>query len=439
MAIKRIDSINLNEAALVQDGVTGANGGVSTSITNIRTTPQISNNTFSDTFIFNIRSNQTTFTTNVNGEIVADSKSIRITRDSLSNESKRIEVSKSGYINNEYYIIEMVDDGKPIIDNPKLDKPLGISTKDIVITKYDKKTNSVIEASTSIKDSVKIELSFNFVKVKDTSVTNNPIKYKIKFNISGTGTPVSILKNGNTNAEFFPSVGISEYEDVDGTKYVIRSSDSALYRITKIYFNNEELLANVGESLELNVTLKDNYTFIIETEEILQGTPAKDPQIQLVNDGAREYNINSKAGVPLMFRKNADVEAITVIVGDDVLEFDDLDKGDLCGITIPHSVFINIGKYNVKIFPFSFDDYEKQVRAAVPAVRVEPKKVTPITKQKVVKEEVVVETPKVEDIYNPYNASGGGSGLGSKLILTNNDYFQNTSFVDTPNPKVAQK
>ena len=382
------------------------------------------NETNSNLFVISINTNQKEFTSLVNGEIVSDNKSIRITKESLTKESKKIQVTKEGYFNDEYYLIEMVDDGTPIIKNQKIDQPLGINTKDVVLSYY--KSDKLVGTSQSIKNNVSVGLTFNLTKSKVSNIPTEPSIYKIKFNISGTGAPVSILKNGNTNAEFFPSAGATEYEDIDGTQYRISSANSALYRITKIYFNNQELLANVGESLQLDVTLKGDYTFNIETEEIFQGTPAKDPQIQLVKDGAREYNINSNVGVPLMFRKNADVEAITVIVGDDVLEFDDLDKGDLCGITIPHSVFKNIGKYNVKIFPFSFDDYEKQVRPAVPAVRVEPKQVKP---QKVVKEEVIVETPKVEDIYNPYKPKvGGGRPVYSDGIVNSLD----GSFIKRP-------
>ena len=435
MAIQRIDSINIDDATLQQDGV----GGGGTIPTNDIIIGQENTGAFSNLFVFNISSNETGFTTYVNGDVVGDNKRIRISRESLAEASKKIEVKKDGYINNEYYLIEMIDDGTPIIKNPNIEQPLGINTKDIVLTYY--RNGQMVLTPQSIKNKVSSDLVFNLKKA-NIDVPTDSSKYKITFNISGKGSPVSILKNANKNAEFFPKVGISEYEDIDGTKYIIRSSDSTLYRVTKIYFNNEELLANAGESLELNVTLKDNYTFNIETEEVSQGTPAKDPQIQLVKDGAREYNINSKAGVPLMFRKNADVDAITVIVGEDVLEFDDLDKGDLCGITIPHSVFKNIGKYNIKIFPFSFDDYENQVRPAKPAERVETKQIKSNTKKKIVKEEVVIETPKVEDIYNPYNPTIGSGGrpitidpIQESLNQTNNKPItggNDGSFVNRP-------
>jgi hypothetical protein len=418
MAIKRFNSINIDDTTLQQDGVSGGGGTGGNTAGQGDDATQFANNTFTNTFIFKISSNQTGFTTLVDGE-VSPSNEVRITRDSLANGSKRIEVIKTGYINNEYYIVEMVDDGTPVIDNPKFNSPLGITTKDVVITKYIKKLDTIIEGPISIAKRTSHDLSFNFTKGTNVDEVDEQLKYTIKFNIIGKGTPVSILKNSNKNAEFFPNVGLTEYEDFDGTKYVIRSSNTSLNRITKIRWDNEEFLANDNDSLELAITLKNNYSFQIETEEVFQGTPVADPKIELVNTDARRYNINSKVGVPLMFRKNNDVQTITVIVGDDILEFDDLDKGNLCGITIPHSVFKNIGKYNIKIFPFSFNDYENQVRPAEPADTIQTK---PIVRDTIIKEEVVEETPTKEDIYNPYvpTSGGGGGGGGTTGLYEDN-------------------
>ena len=402
----------------------------------------VTNTTNSNLFVFNISSNQTTFTSLLNGEVVGNNKRIRITKESLAKENKRIEIKKQGYFTNEYYIIELVDDNSPIIINPNIDQPLGINTKDVVLTYY--RGGQVVGTPKSIRNIVSSDLTFNLTKRGGGDTYEEPKSYTASFNISGGQASVSVLKNGNKAAEFFPKKGASSYSDVEGTKYTIRSSDTTLYRITNLLFtsatNEEELSANAGESLEVTVTLNSDYIFDIIVEEVPQGTPAKDPQIQLVKDGAREYNINSKTGVPLMFRKNADVEAITVVIGDEVFEFDDLDAGNLCGITIPHSAFKKIGKYNVKIFPFSFDDYENQVRPAKPADNVQTKRVT---EKKVVKEEVVVEKPKVEDKYNKYRPktdSGRPVYLDSVSNLSDptNPFTNDGSFVNRPSDNLNQ-
>ena len=415
MAVNRIENPNFDQSTLTNDGIDGGAGGTTSNGGGVGiNAPQ--DTTLTNLFVFNISSNESTFTTLLDGEVVGNNKRIRISRDSLSKSSKRIEVKKNGYSNNEYYIIEMVDDGSPIIINPNIEQPLGISTKDVVLTKYTKKPNRVVGTPKSIKNVVSSDLSFTFNKLRGGDEYEEPKSYNTSFNISVGQASVSVLKNGNKNAEFFPKKGASSYSDVEGTKYTIRSSDTTLYRITNILYTSatkeQSLSANVGESLEITVTLNSDYIFDIIVEEVFQGTPAKDPQIQLVKTDARTYNLNSKAGVPLMIRKNADVQSITVIVGDDVLEFDDLDSGDLCGITIPHNVFDKIGKYNVKIFPFSFDDYEQQVRPVQPAEKVESKRVE--TKFNV-KEEVKLPPIDVNDKYNPYTPKGSGGG-GSRPV-----------------------
>lgn len=378
----------------------------------------VEDTTTSNLFVFNISSNETSFTTLLNGEVVGDNKRIRITRQALAKETKRIEVKKNGYSNNEYYTIELVDDGAPIINNPKIDQPLGISTKDVVLTKYTKTPNRVVGTPVSIKNKISSDLSFTFNKLRGGDEYEEPKSYTSSFNVSGKGSPVSVLKNGNKKAQFFIKSGASSYSDVEGTEYTISSADLSLYRITNILYtsNNQEkeLKANAGESLQITVKLNSDYIFDIITEEVKQATPALNPQIELVKTDARTYNINSKAGVPLMFRKNADVQAITVVIGDDVLEFDDLDAGNLCGITIPHNVFSKIGRYNVKIYPFSFDDYEQQVRPAEKGDVVQNKKVEAKFD---VKEEVKLPDINVSDRFNPYSPKGSGGGGGRPVTI----------------------
>ena len=78
--------------------------------------------------------------------------------------------------------------------------------------------------------------------------------------------------------------------------------------------------AESGETLETTLTLNSNYTITIETEKIEVPLEGLDPQISLVKTDTRTYNINEKSGVPLLIQKNKDVQAITIIVGDDILE-----------------------------------------------------------------------------------------------------------------------
>src|SRR6056300_578570 len=383
------------------------------------------NDTIVDTFTFIVKTNQKGFSTFVNNQQVGINSLVRITREQLAREDKRINVSKEGYLCNEYYIVSMLDDGAPIIENPALDnKLLGLNTKAISLIKY--VDNQIVE-TIGIGSSTLVNLNFTLNKKPKGGGDEyeEPNNYKVNFLITGEGLPVSVLKNGNKNAQFFPSIGESLYEDVDGTNYVISSADISLYRITRINIlkpNNKPIIieADAGESLETTLKLTSAYIIEIDTQKIPVPLPGLDPQISLVNSDPRKYNINTKSGVPLLVQMNDDVRAITVVVGDDVLEFDDFGRdnyeepgGKIVGITIPHRVFNKIAQYNIKLFPFSFDDYENQVRESEQPITITPKEVIPKFIQKELPE---TPTTKPEDIVNPYKplstpTSGGGGGI----------------------------
>lgn len=427
-----IKNIDFDQVGLPEDNSTlsqdlgGGGGGTSTpSSGGGGSTTSNPNPTSTNLFIFNIGSNQSTFTTLINGEPVADNKRLRITKESLAKENKKIEIKKQGFFTNDYYVVEMVDDGLPLIKNTLIQNELlGINTKDIVLTKY--RNGEVVGLPQSIRSSISSDLSFNLTKLTVGDEYEEPKSYKIQINVSGNGSPVSVLKNGNKSAEFFPEIGTNTYEDGEGTSYKIRSSDLSLYKITSIVITSsdnspKELTANAGESLDVDLTLNKNYTIDIITSDVFQGGGGLNPQISLVKTDPRKYNINKKTGVPIMIRKNEDVQAITIVVGDDVLEFDDLDDADVIGLTIPHEVFKRIGKYNIKLYPFSFDEYEEQVRPDDEPEVIKPKQVK--TKFEV-KEEVELPKITLSDRINPYKPfalnTGRGGGFTTSFISENN-------------------
>lgn len=398
--------------------------------------------TIVDTFTFIVKTNERGFSTFVNNNKVGINALVRITREQLASEDKRIKVSKEGYLCNEYYIVSMLDDGAPIIENQGLkdNQLLGLNTKAISLIKY--VDNQIVE-EVGIGSSTLVNLNFTLnkkPKTGDGDTYEEPPRYNVKFKISGEGAPVSILKNGNKNAEFFPNAGETDYEDAEGTKYTISTSDISLYRITGIRLiragNTPTILtAEDGETLEASITLNTNYEVQIDTELIPAPLPGLDPQISLVKTDPRKYNINTKSGVPLLIQKNKDVQAITIIVGDDILEFDNFGRdtyeegnGDeIVGITIPHRVFKKIGQYNVKLFPFSFDDYESQIREDEEPITVTPKEVTPKFIETPIKE--LPPPPKPEDIVNPYKppvpnrgGGGGGSGGGQEQFISEEQF-----------------
>ena len=188
--------------------------------------------------------------------------------------------------------------------------------------------------------------------------------------------------------------------------------------ITKAGASFKELKAEPNESLEALITLNATYIVSITTEKIEPVQPALNPIISLVKDEERRYNMNTKAGVPLLIQRNSDVKAITLIIGDDVMEFDELGDDNIIGITIPETSFKKIGKYEVKLFPFSFEDYENSIREE--STEEEEIKITPAEPDKViVDEEEVIPEDKVEDVVNPYNQTSGQSTSAGTGYLNN--------------------
>ena len=393
-----------------------------------------------NTYVFSIKCNISGAGVMVNGGIRGGApKEIRISKADLAKRSYKIEVIKHSVVAQECYIISMIDDDVPIIDRPNGESKLGLNQKQIQVQKY---SRDRLDGQAKIIQSTNQVLNFTLNKAIDDY--NDEKIYDVKFNIGGSGTPVLISKNSKKNAEFFPIAGVSTYEDLGNTKYKITSSDLTLFRITDISitsysgplpsdapltkrqtraFNRKKrrgvepdpvigkgetkrIEANLNESLELDITLVSNIEITVNVENAAQPQPELDPQIALVKTDPRKYNINSKAGAPLLIQKNEDVSAITIIVGDDILEFDELGDDDIIGLTIPHRVFKKIGQYNIKIFPFSMSDYEAEVNE-VEEEFVEEKELvlTPKKKKKkVLKEEkVVIPEEKPEALFNPYS------------------------------------
>jgi len=328
----------------------------------------------------------------------------------------------------------MIDDDTPIIDNGS--NKLGLNQKVVQLQKY----NGDIMVGPPLPllgGTGRLIFTLNQAIISD-----EPVLHTIQFNIGGKGSPVSILKNGTKNAEFFPTVGETNYRDISGTTYKIRSSDSKLFRITDMVITKEgasfrEIKAEPNESLEALITLNATYVVSITTERVEPVQPALNPIISLIKDEERRYNMNTKAGVPLLIQRNSDVKAITLIIGDDVMEFDELGDDNIIGITIPETSFKKIGKYEVKLFPFSFEDYENSIRESVEEVKEEEIKITPKKeKKKVIKQEkIVIPEEKIEDVVNPYNQTtglGGGilppdmpGGRPNNEVRTNNNIDRN--------------
>ena len=402
---------NFNSLMLSSGG--GGGGGYSFEPTPIIATP--ANRTFQ------VTSNITGAQIYINGinSFKTTSENITFTKSELLSGDKVITLVKEGYSNNEKYVISVENpSGATIINRPFLNifnlpdlsglsQPFGISNTVIRVKQY---INDVEQSSNDSQTVTSAIENLNFTLNQRPVVVPNTL-HNFTVNVNGAGNSIRVVKNGNV--EFFPDNGSTPYSDLNGTTFKVESANTSLYRITQIQTNsNSPISARENESLSYNVTLSSNTNITVITELVRQPRPATNPKITLLKNEAITYNINSKIGVPIGFLKNQDVKAVTVIIGSDILEFDDLQEGDVAGITIPHSVFKNIGKYGAKIYPFSLSDYENEVRPAETPIKItsNPYSGGGGPSREVLTEVVVPIPPKV--VPNPY-VGGGTPSIGT--------------------------
>jgi|TARA_R110000782_G_scaffold253219_1_gene341261 hypothetical protein len=359
--------------------------------------------------LFQITTNATGAQIYINGidTYKLTSQNLTFTKEELLVGDKVITLQKEGYATNEKYVISLENPtGATIIRKPFLNifnlpdiSSFGIATTEITVKYY---INDIIQIFGQSQT-----LNFNLI---ERVVIVSPTLYNFNVNINGAGNSIKVIKNGNV--EFFPDNGSTPYSDLSGTTFKIETANVSLYRITQIQVNSASpVLAKQNESLTYTSTLSKDSTISIITELVKVPIDAATPQITLLKNEVITYNINSQIGVRIGFLKNEDVKAVTVIIGSDILEFDNLQEGDVAGITIPHSVFKNIGKFGAKIFPFSLNDYEQQVRPGEPAITIASTPYNGNLSSTEVITEVMIPIPS-QVVVNPY-VGGGTPSIGT--------------------------
>jgi hypothetical protein len=378
--------------------------------------------------VFNITSNVIGASVLINGVASGQTTPAQLTitkADLIQSGNKTITLSKTGYGSKQKYVISLNGNGASFIENDNIQNQIiGTGVADIACKYYIDDVEQVNPNSTEYGNLKNLVFSLS---TKIPPPVDDDVTYELNINIIGNtgGNPVLLEKNSKKGAQMFPAIGATKYSDIPNTNYKISSSDEKLYRITEISYRKggtttppTTLVSEGTESLVMNFILNEAYKIIIKVEDVEEGVSGVSPEIELIKKENRLYNINSETGVPIAFKKNAAVEVVTVIIGDDVLEFDDLADGDIGGITIPHSAFKVIGNYNIEIFPFSLNDYGKDDIAVVkpPLEIIKP----PIE----IVEEPVKEEPQIGNPYvapNPGSGGSVGSNNGSTTILTSPD------------------
>ena len=358
---------------------------------------------------------------------------IAISKTDLIGGDKTITLSKTGYTTNESYVVSLSTNDTILIKSDFIDEGFGgLGTTEIICKYY---INGVVVNSLTDYSVGNLKtLMFKLNAGDGDDFVDEEFQQTLRINLVGNagGNPILLEKNKTFKggSQMFPAMGTTTYRDTIGTKYTISSADIKLYRIVEIDYKKgntnqrqNPLVATEGESLTMEFTLSDIFKMTIRVEKVESIIPLISPKIELLDNANRLYNINTAIGVPLAFKKNSAVEAITIIVGDDILEFDDLEKGDVAGVVIPHSVFNNIGKYNIEIFPFSLNDYGQ-----TDTIDELPIDTTPIKPIFDIIEEII-SPPKetiIEESFNQYTQNNINTNYLSNNIGSNGYNFQFT-------------
>mgnify|MGYP001045650873 CR=1 FL=1 len=340
-----------------------------------------------------IKTNVKGVTTYVN-DVVTTSSTLNYTPSDIQKTGDiRIRVQKDGYSNNVEYIISNqnvsgIDTFNEVrINNgDSYQQRLGANLRRLVVKKY---VNGQIVNYTGTNGNLSV-LDFELIKnkIETTPTPPTPILNTLIVNISGTNGSVVATKNGIVNVKIVK--GKNVYTDVSTTKFDIRPSSSYLIKsITQTEPGKKPttITARPQQSLTFNTVFdKANLVVDIEVERVLVRPPSPpppppdiftpptppppkitptplgpEPKIQLLDSSTRTHNINSNTGIPIAFKKNDAVKSVTVFVGTESFEFNNLGNGEVVGIVIPHKAFANIGRYDIKIIPYSLDELDDTI------------------------------------------------------------------------------
>lgn len=339
-----------------------------------------------------------------------------------------IEVKKSDYTSNQKYIISAVPFGDSAIDDiTLLEDPisreiLGINKLQLDVTYFEdnqEKPFNIGSNSTLV--------SLPFILAKKPTTKQSSEKNTVIIKLIGPNSSVSITAN---NEDDLLDSGLETFTETRGTKYFIKSPDTTLYRISEINItdmdgNTETLTAGSSESISMELVINKDLDIDILSHRVVKKKVLK-PLIRLKSPSTKKYNINDKTDIPLIVEKNDDVVAISMVIGKEILEFDNLQEGPYAGIKIPHRLIDKIGKYNIKLFPYSISELQNGQKEK--DVKELPPPPPPKTNPNIVREQpVMLNTQTENDTTLPpvnkdkYKSKGSSDSQSVKPSVTNNN------------------
>ena len=336
----------------------------------------------------------------------------------LAEGQKIITVKKDGFICNEKFIIDVVENPKYYVPYVSLninpyDSLVGYSTRGLANYSYDNNNlynynsenyKSVYSSTPAytfrirkyLGDVLQTDYSYeidsqykrlNFTLEKSIAVEEpptDPIANKIKLNVAleGPNNSVTFIKNKaqsiGTEA-FVLTNGITEIEDnsTEDLSYTIQTADINSYRITKIVVSGDGIktetleatsalesistIVNFDKNLNVSIT-SENFTIV---QKVIPSISFANPS-ELLTDSFTQYNINSDAAVPIGLNLLGSTTSVTAYVKDKKYKFDV--NGNRAIILIPSKAFDTIGKYTIKLVPTNSDGDGDIIETSLTAV-----------------------------------------------------------------------
>ena len=307
-----------------------------------------------------------------------------------------IEIKKTGYISNQKYILEVIGTGETninditLLEDPVSQATLGINKLELNVKYFEDNQEKPYNRRFS---GTLVSLPF-ILAIDPTPVLDENLS-ELKINLIGPNSSVQIFSSDES--ELLDS-GETEYSDTTGTKYFIKSPNPTLYRISEIVItdnngNSETLSAGKSETVSLELVLNRDLQVSILSHRVVKVKVLK-PIIKLEYATSKKYNINDKTDIPITITKNKDVRAISMIIGNEILEFDNLPGSVITGVKIPHRLIDKIGTYNIKLFPYSISELQKGQKET--DVKELPPPPPPKTNPNIIKETPVIRDTQQE-------------------------------------------
>jgi hypothetical protein len=369
-------------------GAISAGGGSSVVLTNTPGTP-LSN----ETYVISVASDIPNASILINGEntykTTPNTVNINLS-DIIGGGDRVITVEKSGYKSSEKYIVSLVPNpdynftpnfninpassifggmggnfgvsglamfnSLPSID---LNNPTYSNTpyyKLSIRHFYNEFEQSYGDVEGKIKDiSFKLETN-NVTPIKDTNVVQSTT-----ISLEGSdNSAIAIISDDTTITETISlKSGINNIVAGAGSFVTIQTANINSYRVKTIQIQSNEFetktLSAVNDTETVSTKLKlDGSQFdVLVSTEAFQTIQANTPIISLIDSEKREYNINSKADVPIGILKNSNTTIVELRIGNFIYNFDIIDDGtsNKAIILIPAKVFTTIGNYKVILTP----------------------------------------------------------------------------------------